>query len=132
LKTLYGPIDEFRGYQLQNKFMILDPKKFDNIENYITKVNDLREKFKACNIDKNIQLIYNSLKKIGPDCVAFVYSFHNHRLIIASTYTKPSLASFSNILMHEQKNLILMGFIKSSKSQALLASEVKESITIDK
>lgn len=38
-----GSVDEVRGYQLDNELMSLDPKKFDNIEDYITKVNDLKE-----------------------------------------------------------------------------------------
>ena len=116
LKTLYGTRDEVRGYQIDNDLMNLDPKNFDNIQDYITKVNDLREQCKACGIDKDIQLVYNTMKKLGPDYASFVSSFHTHRLTMGSTYTTPSFASFSEMFIHEQKKLISMGLIKSSKS----------------
>jgi hypothetical protein len=52
LKTLYGTTDEVRGYQLDNELMSLDPKSFDNIQDYVTKVNDLRAQCKSCGIER--------------------------------------------------------------------------------
>ena len=126
LKFLYGITNEVKGYQIENELMSLDPKNFGNIQDYTTKVNDLKAQCKACGIDKkDIQLIYNTLNKLGPEFAAFVYSFHTHRLTMGFAYTMPSFASFSEMLMHEQQNLLSMGLIKPSQNQALLASQPK-------
>jgi len=51
LKTLYEKTDEVRGYQLDNELMSLDPKSFDTIQDYVTKVNDLRTQCKSCGVE---------------------------------------------------------------------------------
>lgn len=67
----------------------------------------------------------NVLNKLGPEYASFVSSFHTHRLTMGSAYVKPSFASFSEMLIHEQQKLLSMGFIKPSKNQALLANQPK-------
>jgi hypothetical protein len=53
IKTPYVKTVEVKGYQLENELMSLDPKSFDNIRDYVTKVNDLRAQCKSCSIEKN-------------------------------------------------------------------------------
>jgi hypothetical protein len=57
--------------------MSLDPKSFDNIQDYVTKVNDLRSQCKSCGIEKkDIKLVLTTLSKLGLKYVAFISSFH--------------------------------------------------------
>jgi hypothetical protein len=62
LKNLYWTTDEVRGYQFDNELMSLDPNYFDNIWDYVTKVNDQRAQCKSCGIEKrDIQLVLTTL-----------------------------------------------------------------------
>ena len=82
--------------------MILDPKSFENIQDYLTNFNDLIAQCKSCGIEKkDIQHVLTTLSKLGPKYVAFISSFHTHKLTMGSAYTMPSFASFSKNLMHE-------------------------------
>ena len=83
LKTLYWITDEVKGYQLDNELMSLDPKSFDNIHDYVIKVNDLISQCKSCGVEKkDIQLVLTTLSQLEPEYDAFVCSFHTHGLTI--------------------------------------------------
>lgn len=122
LAQLYGKIDEIRGYKLDNDLTSLDPKNFDTIQDYVTKANELRAQLKDCGIDKDAQFVFNLLDKLPSEYAAFVSSSQTHRLTMGSAYTTPSFDSFIEMLMLEQTKLITVGILKSSKSQALVAT----------
>jgi len=42
LEKLYGKIDKIGGYQIENDLINLDPKEFDKIQDYISKIKQLR------------------------------------------------------------------------------------------
>lgn len=61
--------------------MILDPKNFDNVQDLINKVINLRAQFKECDNEKNdIQLVYNVFNKWGFESSYFFSIFHMQRL----------------------------------------------------
>jgi len=70
-------------------------------------------------------LILNVLSKLGPEYSIFVSSFHTHRVSMGAAYVEPTFDAFSNLLIQEEAKLIQMGIIKSSRPQALVASETK-------
>ena len=41
-ETLFGKTDKIKGYQINNDLMNLDPKSFNNIQDYISKIKQLR------------------------------------------------------------------------------------------
>lgn len=63
---MYGKFNEIRGlYKLNNDLTNLnpkknlDPKKFDTIQDYVTKTNEVRAQLKDCGIDKkDVLLVY--------------------------------------------------------------------------
>ena len=123
-QDLYGQVDEIRGYQIDSDLTMLDPKNFDTIQDYVTKAKELRAQLKDCGIDKkDTQLIFNLMGKLPQEYTAFVSSFQTHRMTMGSNYTMPTFDVFAEMLMMEQTKLISMGILKTSKSQAYVATQ---------
>lgn len=40
LESLYGKVDEEKGFQIEDNLLLLDPKNFDTIQEYINKANE--------------------------------------------------------------------------------------------
>ena len=64
------------------------------------------------------------LVNLGPDYSVFVSTFYATKLI-ARTWKMPSLADFMESLTQEQDKLVMMGTIKPSKYQDLIAGDSK-------
>ena len=62
------------------------------------------------------------LSKLGPDYSMFVSTFYATKLT-ARAWKMPSLADFMEYLTQEQDKLVMMGTIKPSKDQALVAGD---------
>ena len=60
------------------------------------------------------------LSKLGPDYSVFVLTFHATKLT-AQACKMPKLPKFMESLTEEQDKLVMMGTIKPSKDQALIA-----------
>ena len=73
---------------------------------------------------KDNQLVLAILSKLGPDYSVFVSTFYAPKLT-AQTLKMPSLAYFIESLTQEQDKLVMMGTIKPSKDQALIARYLK-------
>jgi hypothetical protein len=68
-----------RGHMLEVELLTLDPKSFNNIQDFFTKFKDLLSQLKACRVDKykeEKQTILTILSKIGPEFSVFVSKFH--------------------------------------------------------
>ena len=80
---------------------------------------------KQCGIDKeDEQVILTILLKLGPDYSVFFSTFHASKLT-ARNWKMPSLAYFMESLTQDKDKLVLMGTIKPSKDQALVARDSK-------
>jgi hypothetical protein len=58
-----------RGHILEVEFLTLDPKSFDNLQDFFTKYKDLLSQLKACGVDKykeEKQMFLTILYKLGP------------------------------------------------------------------
>jgi hypothetical protein len=69
LEGLFGKQDEMRGHMMEAELLTLDPKIFDNIQDFFTKFKDLLSQLKACGVDKSKeekQMVLTILSKIGP------------------------------------------------------------------
>ena len=62
------------------------------------------------------------LLKLGPEYSVFVSTFYATKLT-AQTWKMPSLADFMEFLTQEQDKLVMMGTIKPSKDQDLVAGD---------
>lgn len=124
-QDLYDQVDEIRGYQIDSDPTMLDPKKFDTIQDYATKEKELRAQLKDCGFDKkDTQLnIFNLMGKLPQEYATFVSSFQTHRMITGSSYTMPTFDTSAKILMMEKAKLISMGILKTSKSQELVVNQ---------
>jgi hypothetical protein len=79
LEGLFGKHDETRGHIIEVKFLTLDPKIFDNLQDLFTKYKDLFLQLKACGVDKSKeekQMVLTILSKLGPEFSVFVSTFH--------------------------------------------------------
>jgi hypothetical protein len=68
-----------RGHMLEVDLLTLDPKSFDNIQDFFTKFKDLLSQLKSCGVDKSKeekQMVLTILSKIGPEFSLFVSTFH--------------------------------------------------------
>jgi hypothetical protein len=68
--------------------LTLDPKIFDNIQDFFTKFKDLLSQLKACGVDKSTeekQMVLTILSKIGPEFSIFVSTFHTFRFTSGAT-----------------------------------------------
>jgi hypothetical protein len=57
-----------RGHILEVDLLTLDPKIFDNIQDFFTKIKDLLSQLKACRVDKSKeekQMVITILSKLG-------------------------------------------------------------------
>ena len=122
LEGLFGKQDEMQGHILENELNSLDPRNFENIQDFFTRYKALLVQLKGCGIDKSKQenqLILSILSKLGPEYAVFISTFHTVRSATGAAWKMPSLDSFIQSLMHEQDKLIKMGTLKNSKAHAL-------------
>jgi hypothetical protein len=100
----------------------LDPKSFENIQDFFTKFKDLLSQLKACGVDKSKeekQMVLTILSKLGTKFFVFVSTFHTVRFAFGATWKMPSLGDFIESLTQEQTKLINMGTIKGPRAHAL-------------
>jgi hypothetical protein len=77
-----------RGHMLEVEFLTLDPKIFDNMQDFFTKFKDLLSQLKACGVyklTKEKQMVLTILSKLGPEFSAFVSTFHTVRFASGAT-----------------------------------------------
>jgi hypothetical protein len=111
-----------RGHMIEVELLILDPKTFDNIQDFFTKYKYLLSQLKACGVDKSKegkQMVLTILSKPGPEYLVLVSTFHSVRFTSGSTWKMPSLEDFIESLTQDQKKLINMGKFKGPKAHAL-------------
>jgi hypothetical protein len=111
-----------RGHMLEVELLTLDPKLFENIQDFFTKFKDLLLQLKACGVDKSKeekQMVLTILSNIGPEFFVFVSTFHTIRFASGATWKMPSLENFIESLTQEKTKLINMGTIKGPRTHAL-------------
>jgi hypothetical protein len=115
-----------RGHMLEVELNSLDPRKFDNVQDFFMKFKSLLLHLKGCGIDKSTQqnqLILSILEKLGLDYVVFVSSFPINRFTLGAVWKMLTIDQFIEALTHEQHNLIKMGIIKGPNVHALAVHE---------
>jgi hypothetical protein len=123
LEGLFGKQDEMRGHMLEVELLTLDPKSFENIQDFFTKFKDLLWQLKACRVDKSKeekQMVLTILSKLGHEFSIFVSTFHTVIFASGATWKMPSLEEFIESLTQEQTKLINMGM--QSKAQGHMHS----------
>ena len=86
-----------RGHMLEVELNTLDPKSFDNIQDFFTKFKSLILSLGECGIDKSTQekqLILTILAKLGPKYIVYVSNFHSGRCLFGTNWKMPTLAQF--------------------------------------
>ena len=69
-------MDEEKGFQIEDNLLLLDPKNFDTIQDYIKKVDEYRTLLKDCgNPMKDDKLIHHIRKRLPSESTSFVSSF---------------------------------------------------------
>ena len=84
-----------RGHMLEVELNILDPKIFDNIQDFFTKFKSFLLSLGECGIDKSTQekqLILTILAKLGPRYVVYVSNFHYDRYLFGTNCKMPTMA----------------------------------------
>ena len=64
---------------LEVELLTLDPKIFDNLQDFLTKYKDLLSQHKACRVDKSKeekQMVLTILSNLGPEFSVFISTFH--------------------------------------------------------
>ena len=124
IEDIFGNIDEMRGHQIENEFISLNPNSFESFQLYFTKFKALVLQLKQCGIEKEEKLVLTILSNLGPDYSVFVSTFYATKLT-TQTWNMPNLVEFMESLTQEQDKLVMMGTIKPSKDQALVAGDSK-------
>ena len=81
------PTQPWKGY-LEVDLLTLDPKIFENIQDFFKKFKDLLSQLKACGVDKlkeEKQMVLTILSKLGPELFIFVSTFHTVRFTSGAT-----------------------------------------------
>jgi hypothetical protein len=79
LEGLFGNMDEMRGNMLEVELLTLDPKSFDNLQDFFTKYKDLLSQLKACGVHKSKdekQMVLTIISTLGPEFSMFISTFH--------------------------------------------------------
>jgi hypothetical protein len=110
------------GHMFEVELLTLDPKSFDNLQDFFTKFKDLLSQLKACGVDKSEekQMVLTILSKIGLEFSMFVSTFHSVKFASGATSKMISLEEFIESLTQEQTKLINMGKIKGPKAHSLI------------
>jgi hypothetical protein len=106
---------------LEVKLNTLDPKIFDNIQDFFNKFKYLILSLGECAIDKSTQekkLILTILSKLGPKYVVYVSNFHSGRCLLGANWKMPTISKTKHIHM---------GLMKDPKEHALTMHDVKGS-----
>jgi hypothetical protein len=88
MEGIFGKQDEMRGHILEVELLTLDPKTFDNLQDFFTKYKDLLSQLKACGVDKpkeEKQMVPTIISKLGMEYSLFVSTFHSFRLASRAT-----------------------------------------------
>jgi hypothetical protein len=91
-----------RGHMVEVELLTLDPKSFDNIQDFFTKFKDLLSQLKSCGVDKlkeEKQTVLTILSNLGPKFYVFVSTFHSFRFTSGATWNMPSFEDFIESLM---------------------------------
>jgi hypothetical protein len=111
-----------RGHMMEVDLLTLDPKSFDNIQDFFTKFKDLLSQLKACWVDKSKeekQMVLTILSKIHPELSVFLSTFNFFRFTSRATWKMPSLEDFIKVLTQDQTKLINMGTIKGPREHEI-------------
>jgi hypothetical protein len=111
-----------RGHMLEVELLTLDPKSFENIQDFFTKFKDLLLQLKACEVDKSKeekQMVITILSKLGLKFYVIVSTFHTIIFTSGATWKMPSLEDFIESLTQEKNKFINMGAIKGPWAHAL-------------
>ena len=101
----------------------MSPNNFESLHLYFSKFKALVLQLKQCGIEKkDDQLVLAILSKLGPNYSVFVLTFHATKLT-AQAWKMPSLADFMESVTQEQDKLVMMGTIKPSKDEDLVAGD---------
>jgi hypothetical protein len=102
MEGLFGKQDEMRGHMLEVELLALDPKSFENIQDFFTRYKDLLLQLKAWGVDKSKekQMVLTIFSKLGLDCSVCVSTFHTHRLTTGESWTMPSLETFIVLIFY--------------------------------
>jgi hypothetical protein len=96
-----------RGHMLEAKLNTIDPKSFDNIEDFFTKFKSLLLSLGECGIAKSTQekqLILTILAKLGPEYDVYVSNFHSGRCLLEQIGKCLRWLSSLSILHKSRKN----------------------------
>jgi hypothetical protein len=77
-----------RGHMLEVELLILDPKSFENLQDFFTKYKDLLSQLKDCGVDKykeEKQMVLTIISKLGPEYSMIVSTFHSVRFASGAT-----------------------------------------------
>jgi hypothetical protein len=88
LKALFGKQDEMRGHMIEVELRTMDPKIFENIQDFFTKFKDLLSQLKASGVDKlkeEKKMVLTIISKIGPEFSIFISTFHTIRFTSEAT-----------------------------------------------
>jgi hypothetical protein len=70
------------------EFLTLDPKRFDNVQDFFEKFKDLLLQLKACGVDKykeEKQMVHTILSKIILEFLVFISTFHSVQVACGTT-----------------------------------------------
>jgi hypothetical protein len=88
LEGKFGKQDEMKEHMLEVELLTLDPKSFENIQYFFTKLKNLLSQLKGCGVEKSKeekQMVLNILSKLGSEFSVFVSTFHIVRFSSGAT-----------------------------------------------
>jgi hypothetical protein len=97
LEGIFCTYDEVRGHMIEVEFLTLDPKIFDNIQDFFTKFKDLLSQLKVCGVDKckeEKQMVLTIISKLGSKFYVFISTFYSFIFSYRATWKMPSLEDF--------------------------------------
>ena len=107
---------------LEVELVTLDPKIFNNIQDFFTKFMDLLSQLKACGVEiskEEKQMVLTIISKLGPEFSLFIYTFHSIRFTSRATWKMPSLEDLIESFTQEKTKIINMEKIKGPRAHAL-------------
>ena len=110
---------------MENELISLSPSSFKSLKLYFTKFTALVLQLKQHGIEKKEERLgLTIISKIGPHYSMFFFTLYPTKLT-SRTWNIPNLVEFMESLTQEKDKLVMMGTIKPSKDQDLVAVDSK-------
>eukprot|EP01018_Ginkgo_biloba_P011892 Gb_23557 [translate_table: standard] len=127
LENVFVKVHDARYLQLERRLLKLSANDFDQIEDFISKLKELRHQVVECGHKKSDKhMVFIILQSLPEAYEVLVFTFPSTKSMFGKIFEEPSLDELCTLLIGEQDKLMLMGRLRSKKKAYVAKSKPKK------